>query len=174
MLIVDNWCFVRDRLKKKKFLSCTPSDCAVAIKLSSSDFRPRKTDGDDEEEEKFVYDDEPDFESIDDDEDEASGRSSEASRKSQSQKFFFDKYGAVLPYGAFLSLMNDKDFSDGYMKKIYQKYLRDVAREENEGGEPADVPVVISESPPAPPPSPPSSAEAEEPPVDPSKRRRKK
>lgn len=41
------------------------------------------------------------------------------------QPYDFDKTGLIMPYSAFLSLLRNKDFTDGYIKKIRDHYARD-------------------------------------------------
>jgi len=41
------------------------------------------------------------------------------------QPYDFDKNGLVMPYPAFLSLMRNKEFTEGYIKKIKDHYTRD-------------------------------------------------
>lgn len=121
VLIVSNWHFVRDNQERKNCPPCKSDDCNISIKLSSTSFKAGPTDL-------------------------AQGGGLEPESKTD-DGFFFDRSGVIIPYSAFVSLMEDARFTQEYLPLVRKEYERlcgrlslgdeDEGEDEDDGG--ADV-----------------------------------
>lgn len=101
VLNISNWSFVRDLTldKVSKFTPCSVQDVHVAIKLSSTVFKPQKR-----------------------------GSPGDPDSASSDSEFFFDRNGAVLPFAAFVSLLKDVSFTGDFMQRLKTKFEEDLGR----------------------------------------------
>ena len=118
ILSISNWHFNRDKQYLKYGPKCRPEDVCVSIKLSSTAFASGTETG-------------PSFNAAaaaatDETVDLGDDLSSTASTSSDDSQYSFDKNGVIIPYFAFVSLMDDSNFHN-YLKKVLEKF------EETEG-----------------------------------------
>jgi len=115
VLSISNWHFNRDRQYLKFGPRCRLEDVCISLKLSSTAFIAGDTVG-------------PSF-SGSTTEDEALAAADDVSTATSTTDdscFNFDKNGVIIPYFAFVSLMDDEGFHH-YLKKVVEKF------EESEG-----------------------------------------
>jgi hypothetical protein len=114
ILSISNWHFNRDQQHLKYGPHCRPEDVCISLKLSSTAFAPSSEVG-------------PSFSTnIDDTAETADDISTSATSLTDDSCFNFDKNGVIIPYFAFVSLMDDPNFQL-YLKKVVTKF------EETEG-----------------------------------------
>jgi hypothetical protein len=112
---ISNWHFNRDKQYLKFGPRCRAEDVCVSFKLSSSAFAPANEVG-------------PSYNSshLNDEIQSESADDVSVSPTTDDSQFNFDKNGVIIPYSAFVSLMDDPNFLL-YLEKIKAKY------EETEG-----------------------------------------
>ena len=97
VLIISNWHFVRDNIDRMVCLPCKPENCNISIKLSSTTFRGGPTEL-------------------------AQGGGTLDPEIRPDEEFFFDKNGIIIPYSAFISLLNDRHFTDEYLPAVKKEF----------------------------------------------------
>lgn len=97
ILTISNWHFVRDNVNKPKVPPCTPDDCTIGFKLSSTVFR---SGGD-------------------------SPTTEGETNPETGEKMYFDRNGALIPYAAFKVLIQSADLAV-YMEQVKTLYEKDV------------------------------------------------
>ena len=108
VLIINNWHFVKDNHTKTNVPPCRPDDCSVQIKISSTVFKSESQ----------------------------AGSSDLAEASANSEEYFFDKNGIIIPFPAFKDLLSNRDFQF-YLGKVKQQFEEDTGvpawlEEENE------------------------------------------
>lgn len=107
VLSISNWHFVRDNLELKNSVECKTKDVVVAIKLSSTTFKP-------------VSVSQP---VLDEDGDEVE------------DLFYFDRNGLQIPYPLFIHLLNQVEFTVdflGLVKSEFEKHGRVIMTDDAE------------------------------------------
>ena len=96
VLIISNWHFIREHQDKKESPPCKPENCNISIKLSCSVFKSAPSD--------------------------LSVSGSGYLDPLPDDGFSFDKNGAIIPYSAFLSLLDDKYFVNDFLPEVKTEY----------------------------------------------------
>jgi hypothetical protein len=117
VLSISNWHFNRDKQHLKFGPKCKLEDVCISIKLSSTAFAPSTQVG-----ASFSANQNDEMAS----EISADDLSILTSPSTDDSCFNFDKNGVIIPYFAFVSLMDDASFQQ-YLKKVVEKF------EETEG-----------------------------------------
>lgn len=93
ILTVSNWHFNRDTMSQKEGVRCCPEDCIISLKLASTTFKGA-SQASVEDSNCYLVDD---------------------------HNYSFDRHGVAIPYSAFVSLMDNKDFTD-YLVQVKDRY----------------------------------------------------
>ena len=93
ILTLSNWHFVRDNVNKPIMPPCTPDDCTIGLKLSSTVFRSGDSSADGE------------------------------TNPETGERLYFDRNGALIPYAAFKVLIQSEQMTVymEQVKKQYEK-----------------------------------------------------
>ena len=99
VLICSNWHFVRNHQEVRNCPPCSPEDCNISLKLSSTAFRSAPTELS-----------------------KAGGFLETEIRIDED--YCFDKNGVIIPYPAFISLLQDKRFTQEYLPLVKKEFER--------------------------------------------------
>ena len=99
VLICSNWHFVRNHQEVRNCPPCSPEDCNISLKLSSTAFRSAPTELS-----------------------KAGGFLETEIRNDED--YCFDKNGVIIPYPAFISLLQDKRFTQEYLPLVKKEFER--------------------------------------------------
>ena len=124
VLTISNWHFNRDTLKDAVGPTCKMENVMVTLKLSSSVFEGNNTPA------AAAGGSNNDADVAGDKDDSSSNGGDRAVVSRNGDVFHFDKNGSIIPYPAFIELLDDQDFEE-YLKLVKSKYYSKESEEKS-------------------------------------------
>jgi hypothetical protein len=124
VVTVSNWHFNRNTLKQEKAPVCKLEHIMITLKLASTVFEATETTSNSAGAGSSKTGEESPEKELGSPGASAAGPASGAVKSQTGETYTFDKNGAIIPYAAFVSLLDAPDFQK-YLAQVKKQYRRD-------------------------------------------------